>query len=422
MNIATNNKGIALIAVMVMVLVVTIFAVTAAKLSTSEKWLSSNYHFTRKAYYAADAGVLDGISRLVNEQVKDTARTSTTWGVNQKFYSSGFSNEFTITHLLNSTGTSVVNDSAGRPYYAIHPTGWDNPSKNAEKTIEAIVSVKITNAYNSAMVACNNINVGGSGKIDSYDSANGAYGGTNIGSNGDIRTCNANANISISTVVGGDITATGTVYAPQATGTITENAAITNCDPLDINSYMSEKFASAPASAGNLNTDATLVSGASYHYDSIQLNGKKVDITGSPGTTINIFVDSSVKITGANGYISVPDGVTLNIYIKGEVDMSGMGIITSSASKDATKINLFSNYAGMSSLQGSADFVGTFYAPYTDVKLAGGGGIYGSVRGKTITKTGNNDFHYDDALGRVDVGSVISAYYKEVSTERKKQR
>lgn len=87
MNIATNNKGIALIAVMVMVLVVTIFAVTAAKLSTSEKWLSSNYHFTRKAYYAADAGVLDGISRLVNEQVKDTARTSTTWGVNQKFYS-----------------------------------------------------------------------------------------------------------------------------------------------------------------------------------------------------------------------------------------------------------------------------------------------------------------------------------------------
>ena len=45
------------------------------------------------------------------------------------------------------------------------------------------------------------------------------------------------------------------------------------------------------------------------------------------------------------------------------------------------------------------------YAPKSKVNLPGGPEIFGSVRGKSITATGDGKIHYDNALGEADLGS-----------------
>jgi hypothetical protein len=42
--------------------------------------------------------------------------------------------------------------------------------------------------------------------------------------------------------------------------------------------------------------------------------------------------------------------------------------------------------------------IGTIYAPYADLDIAGNGGVSGAVVGKEITVSGSGEFHFDEAL------------------------
>jgi len=432
-NPITNESGLALVLAMIMVVVIGIIAVSNMNISVTEKHLTNNYHYTRQAFYAAEAGAQDGVYRLIIGTITDSSPTETTWN-STNYSSTGFSNTFTVKHLLNSSGSAVVNDSAGNPYYVISSTGWDSSAKKAEKTVEIIVSLtRSAGVYSAGMIGCQNVTVTGSGLIDSYDSALGSYasqatntdtgGNTYAGNNGSSSTCETGSNINFTAnaPMHGNLSAPGTVNPPGGGafyGTETEGIAATSCDPLGVVAYLAAKWPTPATTTAKITTDKTLASGASYHYKSIALTGSEtITITGSG--TINIFVDEDISMT-ASAAITVPAGVTLNIYNKGQIDMSGQGVVN--AGGDPSKVNIYNSYVDTGVVDhvkftGSGAFYGTVYAPLANVRMSGSGGTYGSARGRLMTKTGTADFHYDEALGRLGGGGTITGYHKEQSRD-----
>lgn len=432
-NPIKNESGLALVLVMIMVVVIGIIAVSNMNISVTEKHLTNNYHYARQAFYTAEAGAQDGVYRLIIGTITDSSPTATTWN-SANYSSTGFSNSFTVKHLLNSSGSSVVNDSAGYPYYVISSTGWDSSAKKAEKTVEIIVSLtRSAGVYSAGMIGCQNVTVTGSGLIDSYDSALGSYAsqathtdaGGNIfaGNNGSSSTCNAGSNINFTAnaPMHGNLSAPGTVNPPGGGafyGTETEGIATTSCDPLGVVAYLAARWPTPATTTAKITTDITLASGASYHYKSIALTGSEtITITGSG--TINLFVDEDISMAGSAA-ITVPAGVTLNIYSKGEIDMSGQGVVN--AGGDPSKVNIYNSYVDSGVVDhvkytGSGAFYGTVYAPLANVRMSGSGGMYGSARGRLMTKTGTAAFHYDEALGRLGGGGTITGYHKEQSRD-----
>ena len=110
-----------------------------------------------------------------------------------------------------------------------------------------------------------------------------------------------------------------------------------------------------------------------------------------PGT---YYIDGNFRIGGsARLELTGPT----EIYVTGDVSIKGNGVT------NATPSNLeFYPMGSTARLAGNMAFSGTIYAPATDVTIAGNGGLYGAVVGKTLTLEGNpTNLHYDEAIAPI---------------------
>jgi Tfp pilus assembly protein PilX len=429
-NLLKNDKGIALVIAMLMVLIVSILAVSMVSISVTEGYLSNNCLDARKAFYAAEAGAQDGVRRLLAGTITDTTPDTTTWNAASTYSSTGFFNSFTVKHLVNATTNTVIKDAGGNPYYIVQSTGWEGNAKRTQKKVELIVSLLRGSVYSAGLIGCNKVKVTGSGLIDSYDSSAGTYasqatntdagGHTFARNNSSIVTCNAGADIlfTADAPMHGNLSATGTVTPPNTNfyGTATAGIPTSSCDPLDVVNYIAARWPTPVTTTTDLKTDAALTAPNSYHYRNIQLASESITISGSG--VINLFIDVDFTMTGSSSRVSVPSGVTLNIYVKRKFDISGQGIIN--ASGDPASVNVYCEYdSGTVATDhlvytGSGAFYGTVYAPRTNVRMSGSGGTYGSIRGKNVEKTGTADFHYDETLATIGGTGPVTGYAKQL--------
>ena len=108
----------------------------------------------------------------------------------------------------------------------------------------------------------------------------------------------------------------------------------------------------------------------------------------------------------------------MTIYVSGSVDASGNGIVNTTSNP----ANFHLKVSGTSSvsIKGNGGFYGGVYAPNAPVTINGNGALYGSVVGSTVNFTGNAQLHYDEALGRLGGGNILSSYkisaWKEVTS------
>lgn len=430
----SDQRGFILVVALCLLFIVSMMGLVAANLGTTESYLASNHYVTRQAFYSAEAGVYDGITRLVKGTITDTTPSVAAWNAGSTYSSSGFANSFTVRHLLDASGTSVVTNAAGNPYYVIRSTGWESSAKRGTKVVEEVISLLITItpavAGGSGLIGCNGITVTGSGLIDSYNSGNGTYasqatntdalGNTYAGDYGSMTTCTASANINFTAnaPIHGDLSATGTVNPPGGGaffGTEHEGIPTQTCDPLNIVSFLAGKWPSPATATAKILGTTSLSSPGSYHYQEIKLTGSEtITITGTG--TISLFVDGNISLTGANSKIVVPAGVTLNIYSKGEIDLAGQMVINNNGIP--SMVNIYNSYADTGvvdhvKMTGSGAFYGTLYAPLANVRLSGSGDMHGSVRGRFLTKTGTAEFHADEAItggGGSTGSSTITGY------------
>ncbi|WP_421258735.1 DUF7305 domain-containing protein [Aeromonas sp. 600886] len=122
-----------------------------------------------------------------------------------------------------------------------------------------------------------------------------------------------------------------------------------------------------------------------------------------------LLIDKDFTMTGSNK-LTVSEGSSLILIVSGKVDL-GAGAEVTAAKQGLTAsgtpaISIYSAYSGKDGvkLSGNTPLYAALYAPLTEMKISGSGGLYGAVRAKHLTESGAGGVHYDEALGMADLG------------------
>ena len=306
--ISRDERGIILIAVLALIAILSLVGTTAVITTTTDMKISSNYKTSAQAFYTAEAGIHDGMNRLLNGTISDNgSKTDPNWNGTSTYSSTNFNNSFTLIHLVS--GGNVVNDSNGNPLYIITCTGTSSSSK---KVLETVFSLTYDSIFHDSLLGCDGVSASSSINTDSYNSNNGSYASQTPGDNGNISTTNSGANITIasSSVIKGDTNATGNL-------TINSSAQVNR----DANATGNLTMNSSSKILGNANTAGSLsmVSSARI-YGNANATGNitmssSSQIDGNTITVGNITMSSSSKILGnatAGGMVSIGSGSSVS--------------------------------------------------------------------------------------------------------------
>src|SRR3990172_8669325 len=284
-----DEKGMILIVVLALIAILTLAGTTAVITTTTDIKISGNYKTSVQSFYIAEAGIQDGINRLLNGTIVDNAKTDPNWNSSSTYSSNGFNNSFTLMHKVGS-GT-VVNDSNGNPLYIITSNGTSSSSK---KTLETVLSLTADSIFHDSLLGCDGVLATSSIDTDSYDSQIGSYASQTPGDNGNISTTNTGAPVTIasSSVIKGDANATGSL-------TMNSSAQVNG----DANATGNLTMNSSSKVLGNVNTagNLSMVSSARIYQNA--------------NATGNITMSSSSRIVGnatAGGTVIINSGSSVS--------------------------------------------------------------------------------------------------------------
>ncbi|MFM5367027.1 hypothetical protein ACET85_14715 [Aeromonas veronii] len=143
-----------------------------------------------------------------------------------------------------------------------------------------------------------------------------------------------------------------------------------------------------------------------YKLDSLNMGA---DATLTIKGDVVLMIDKDFTMTGSNK-LTVSEGSSLTLIVSGKVDL-GAGAEVTAVKQGLTAggtpaISIYSSYSGKDGikLSGNTPLYAALYAPLTEMKISGSGGLYGAVRAKHLTESGAGGVHYDEALGMADLG------------------
>lgn len=242
----------------------------------------------------------------------------------------------------------------------------------------------VTDPFSDAAHGRGSVTLEGNANTDSYNSGNGAYGGSNVGANGDVSTDSsgiASVTIAPGSTVNGDVqvgpggtTTTGIVSTGTITGTQSVGSTAWN---MPLSSIPTGVVNQGPLSISG-STTRTLSEGT-YWFSSISISGSgTLQITGA----VKIYVTGNIDI-GGNGFVTASNRPP-NLLIYGTVDPNNSANKTTSVS-----------------IHGNGNFYGGVYAPDAAISVTGNAGVYGSLTGSSVSINGNGGLHYDEALANL---------------------
>lgn len=274
-----------------------------------------------------------------------------------------------------------------------------------------------------AMVAKDKIDMNGNNiSTDSYDSSNplystpdGRYDPAKSRDNGDVSTTAGvqNAiNVGNADIKGRVRTGPGGTVRVGPNGSVGSKAWVEggnngiqpgwfsddmNIDFPDITRPSDEGSLGMPGSGtvGNTSYGYVLNSGKYVMSSGINLGGgQKMAVVGNA----TLIVDGSVNISG--GLDIIPGG-SLTMYINGSsLNIGGSGVNNTRRSTNCVFYGL-STLTSIT-LPNNGDFNGALYAPSANMRMTGGGSAEinwcGACVTRTVTMTGHQKFHYDEAL------------------------
>lgn len=143
-----------------------------------------------------------------------------------------------------------------------------------------------------------------------------------------------------------------------------------------------------------------------YQLDSLNMGSDaKLTIKGD----VVLLIGKDFTMGGSN-QLTVEPGSSLTLIVSGKIDL-GAGAEVTAGKQGLTPagnpaISIYSAYSGKDGvkLSGNTPLYAALYAPLTEMKIAGSGGLYGAVRAKHLTESGAGGVHYDEALGMADMG------------------
>ncbi len=325
-----------------------------------------------------------------------------------------------FTDGVDNDGVNGVDDAAEEGYYTIYSGARDSSVTRYGTTVnlEVIVVPVPTSLFRMAMFGDDWADVGGTAMADSYDSDVGTYISQKVNVNATTGLLYAKANGDVGS--NGNITASGTVdiYGkgtcgapdpgpPPVAYTTTEvGGAFIDGDTSpapEVVDLPVPVYTPTVASSGACNSNTTLNAGT-HRFDSVQLMAsKKLTINGD----VTLYVDGEIKLS-AMAEIEITPGAKLTLYHgSGDCDLSGHGLVNSSTIP--ANFIMHSSSTDVVKINGSSDFHGAVYAPAASVTVNGTSETFGAFVGNTMKFLGTSDFHYDEALGRIEVGTPVYA-------------
>ena len=237
--------------------------------------------------------------------------------------------------------------------------------------------------------------------VDSYDSRDGAYGGSNMGSEGHVGTNGTHYGCI-------DLDSNARIYGNAVSGpeSIPEDVIITrgNAEIFGEMDSLSEENAmpSVPLPEALLyNGDYSLGGNDS---DTIDESGVYTSFRLDSNCTVTITTDVILYITGefamrSNSQLEIADGVKVTIYLGGSfIQHSNTQI--NNLSEDPTSLLILGTdtFNGEMEWNSNTQFLGSVYVPKADVHFNSNADFYGSISAKSFDCDSNSKIHYDLAL------------------------
>jgi hypothetical protein len=206
----------ALIVSLVILVFLTILAVTGLRTSILEEQISGSNKQAAMALFAAEQGVSEALDGLFDGTI--TAEADVDWSASGTASGTGYEATYTVRHLLKG-GDLIVNDD-GRNYLVIDSTGQvlvdpgtSDERMVARRMLEVAVALEMGAASNVAgLIGCNGITGGSNFITSSYSSS----GKDTTGDRGDVATTNDCAFMymdgSSDFDITGEIRSTGALY------------------------------------------------------------------------------------------------------------------------------------------------------------------------------------------------------------------
>ncbi|MBI3602400.1 MAG: hypothetical protein HY209_05860 [Candidatus Omnitrophica bacterium] len=278
------------------------------------------------------------------------------------------------------------------------------PSRSSSRKVQRNVQVTVSRPaiFGNGIFAQGQVTLSKNALVDSYNSSNGNYGGSNILHNGNVGSDGTTAGIIIidnnATIEGNVSTGPGGTVTQGNGDTITGTISSTNnitTPSVVVPSALTGLSSSGTLSVGN-NGSKTLSDG-DYKYTSASLsNGSTLNISGN----VRIYLTGANDLTtGNNVTLNVNSGATLTVYTDGTLNLSN-NITINNISKIPANMQIYSTYTGANgvTLTNNGTTYAGVYAPGTDVEVSNNNGFYGAVVGKTVKLDNNGEVHYDEAL------------------------
>jgi hypothetical protein len=308
----------------------------------------------------------------------------------------------------NSNGSYFIANlffqDTNKPY--VYSTGFIPAPLQDGSYISRTVRVNTTNVaiFNVAFAAIYGVSLSGNGVAsDSFNS-----GKTNLSTNGQYDPTKASTNGNVASVYGpvnlGNHTIDGSfAVGPEVNPNTIGSGQVTGQIYTDFNvsfppAQLPTNVTWVPQGTVNVSNTASYDFSASGTYS---VSSGSTPIIVEPGVTATVRIDAtsfspdSVHIMSTNGI----SGTLIAYQVSGSMTLNG------GVSVDSGRARNFYYYGldGVTSIKmnGSSTFIGAIYAPNADMSLKGGGSavnMVGSFIVKSLTMTGNYDFHYDEDL------------------------
>ena len=101
--------------------------------------------------------------------------------------------------------------------------------------------------------------------------------------------------------------------------------------------------------------------------------------------------------------MTLSSGSKLTVYVTGELEISSNTIVNPGLPTD---LMIYSSGDEVD-LDSNATITGTIYAPNAAIDISSNSNALGAIKGKYINASSNAQFHYDEALGRLEGYPVL---------------
>jgi hypothetical protein len=306
-----------------------------------------------------------------------------------------------------------------------HRSGARILQPQATRVIETIF--KPVGAFRTALFGVGTIDLNSQNiVVDSYDSrdpnksTNGAYDPAKRQENGDIATNGTLIEAGGARIYGDAATNGGTVLdSTNVSGEIRDDFY------QELLAVRQPNVPPDPSTPAYISSTAIINAKpgdpSQFLFSTINLSGQNTlrirgAADGSP-TYAQIVVQGDISTSG-QGAIKLDPGVYVRIFVLGNMDITGNGFLNPNS---ALNLQVYGvdrpanadgspQAPGTVKIAGNGGFSGTVYAPSYNVTMTGGGNsdnIFGAFVGWTVTMSGVQALHYDEALSE---GGLISDY------------